>query len=177
MAKLSNFIKDSIIDACMKDRFDEQLKKLEDEGHELAELCYTTIYDEKQLKIVYSLEEVWFTTSEQIKVNAGGYSVVLNFKERKRFPYNAGHTLAIACPKLTARVQKYAERKEELNKERRETRQKLTAFIYSFGSIKQLKATWPEGKKYYSSWDVEQKTNLPALPIQEINSLLRLNKK
>ncbi|MBC3540631.1 Nmad5 family putative nucleotide modification protein [Rufibacter sediminis] len=179
MTRLTNEIRDSIIGKAINEKFEPVLSKLKKEEHELALLCYKSIYDKKVLAAANKLPKEWTRQDGCLRFNAGGYYLTFCLIDKKvPVPYSTGcATLGSLKDEALEKARAFAEKKKDIEDQKIKARYALQAVLYSVTTINKLKTVWAEGEKFYTMYDEQSpksKGGLPAVQIQELNEMLGL---
>lgn len=184
MTTLTNGIRDSILSRAISEAFADKKKAIASEEEALAIKLYKAVVPADEIKAAKAMKSGWIRKDRCLRFNAGGYSLNLCLRSRDDdtgLPVKYGNscnTIGSVTGELATEAQLFANKKEKLRTEETQAVTKMRAFLNSFTTMKKMKEAWPEGKKFYSMFDVERKKdNLPAIVTKEINAMLGLKKK
>jgi hypothetical protein len=175
--KLTNGVKQQIVNAVLADVLKTQKGELMEMGHALADAAYTEIYG-AMLQTMESLPYNAFCRSAGITVKFNGRnSGFLPFRAEsdgsssaRPFFYNEQHNFS-AEHKLTARFIEYTTAKEAYASNKYDKGRELRELLGSVTTSKRLSEAWPEGAVYYDPI-INKKISecLPAVPSDVLNS-------
>lgn len=171
----SQITRAAILEAYKK-KFDD-MAKLESR---LAIEAYNHIFPKKVRDQALAMPDKWVRLDSCLRINAGGWDLQLHCEKSLPVPYTGGGCgrLGSISGDLAIKIQDFSTAKKQAKEDYRNAEIKLTGFLSSFTTVKRLKDAWPEGKKYYESFDVTRNPDqLPAVITTEINAMLGLKSK
>lgn len=174
MTKLTQINRDAIIHETLADTIVVEIRALDKAEYALAEKIYDAYTTKEERDILSKLDAKWLQFSHVLSVNVGGWSGDLSFQREHPMRWTRWDRLVIADEKLAAEIKAHLQKNEEIKRKRDDAITKLKALLNSVTTIKRLAEVWPEGKAYWSKYDV--KTALPAIPVQAVNEVLGLPK-
>lgn len=179
MTRLTNDIRDTIVFNATKKSFISQNETMSKEENLLALELYNSLFDKKELTIIKKLDKKWFHYDTCLRFNCGGYDLRLCVKEGVPVPYDKGYCsrLGNINGELAEKAQVFANKKKDSEQQQQKTARTVKSLLFSVNTIKQLKTVWPEGSEFYSMYDEQSSKSiggLPAVQIEEINSILGL---
>lgn len=178
--RLTQEIKGNIVNKAIADKYEPIVADMLKREHKLAQQCYNSVYTKSVRDAVAVVPEGWFRLDSCLRFNAGGYDVRLEAGEKYRTPHQTScYRLGNIDGELADKVKKLVEEKKSTNDEANRDRTKLAGFLAQFNTFKQLHTSWPEGKKFYEKYDIENpvKAGVPAVITEEINSMLGIKPK
>ncbi|CCG43362.1 Nmad5 family putative nucleotide modification protein [Magnetospirillum molischianum] len=173
MNKLTNFDRDQIVGAVLKDAFDARNQAHQDEGYALGMSIYADVFGEKMIGQMNALPDGWLPTIKVVKVMIAGAWTELVLSDFVRvLASRNGHCLKSyeATDPLAERFTAWANAGEEIRVQKSELRNKVRALVYSVTTVKKLIEVWPEAVNYLPKKTVPVK--LPAVCGSDLNSLI-----
>lgn len=198
--RLTNDIRESLTNDILKHRFTADVDAIIEAQQAFAAKVYGDLFDGKTQAVIYGLPDGWFPdatdigvqfgyaggTNQFVRLYFGGYLTgILGRLQSKPTStttttkrvlaskahgcaklYDPSHTLSIEYGRLKNRT---AELKEAATVAERSIKTALS----EVSTIKRLVDTWPEVAAFASKYDTE-KPQLPSLPTDHLNELLRL---
>lgn len=176
--RLTNDMRDSIIRAAVKARFDKDIEaraKIEDK---IGRKFYAAVISEAERRAIAKLPERWWREDQCLRFNVGGWA--LNFAligKPVRVPKSSNcNTLgAISDPELVKEGQAHAESLKEDGRIRDEARRTLKGLVYSVSTVGALRTIWPEGAPFYSTIQAPPATQVAPI-VANINAMFGLTK-
>lgn len=177
-SKLTNMIRDQIIGKAIAATFDKEHQEISVAKAELAERCYNHIVPLDVRKLIAKLPEGWLRLDKCLRFHINGLYISLGHPKGLPVKYSNGCGVvgSIVDDVLRDDVIELNKREEAFNASKSKAYKALQQMIYGITTFKQLKATWPEGEKFYSSLQPKtESSNLPAIMVDDVNAMLGLN--
>lgn len=177
--RLTNHMRESIRDALLAHRFAEEEKAIKEALFEVADSMYNHFFSEKDQALMASLPQGWLPTDNDIHVRLGSSGqdfVVPDMSCSRRFPYNLHdrwQSLDDDHP-LVEQYKAIRTRSSELTKARSEAKKQVWAVLSTITTANKLLTVWPEAKPFVEQYIDMPAPQLPALPIDTLNNLLKL---
>ena len=181
--RLTNDLRDIICRKAVSHAFDPKKEALTQVEHGLAKEAYEAVFSDADRKAVAKVGKDWVRFDSCLKFNVGGLTITLNAAgEGFPVPYRINGYRGYSCNilgtvefgELADRIQKHANDLEAYEAERTKAAKQLSAMLSKINTIKKLREVWPEGAQFYSKYEVESVAALPAIRVDEINSMLGL---
>lgn len=176
--RLTNDLRERLI----RHRFEEPEGELEAREQRLADRLYNALYTNSERHRMMKLPNGWLKERLDIEVSMPGRGwVVLKFREPLRFQDQTGRcVLSLNTEDHSELIQdlhEYLEAKDMLSRTRQQARRDISAVLKSVHTDKRLLEVWPEVKPFLQEIvPLQPKSNLPAVPIQNLNTMLKLKK-
>lgn len=196
--RLTNHMRETIVNRVIQDRFEADHKALERDRAELALACYNEHYPQTVRDRMAALPDGWLPTDNDIVVKFGtedrgytrlcfnGYShnhrLVHEMPEEivKRFTETdaqKGCLMSLAQDHgLTVEFLKQRDEQEELDEATRKARSGVKSILNSSTTVKKLLEIWPEVLPYLGDLAPAPPPKVPAVKVEELNAQLRLPK-
>lgn len=180
--RLRNFDRDDIVRRAMKATFEKQYDKFQKKESKLLRRAYNLAFTRRERSLAKKLGPKWFVLDNSLRVVfSNGVSVWLNGRNNfdgDKFPMpRQREHVVITDAKLEAEILELKEAQDKLHQKESEAKVKLRALLNSVTTIDKLLDVWPEGKEFFQSYLVtNDKRNLPAIQVADINDLLGLNR-
>lgn len=176
--RLSNYIREQVLNAVLKHAFEAREKALEAEKFALGDAVYNDIYPEPLRKQMAALPDGFLPTDGDVKVQFEGQRFThVYFGERRRIAksheYNAARVYDAKHP-LTARYDAWKKAQDDLDAEKSKAKSSAEAVLNSVTTVKKLIEVWPEVEQFARPFAVESSSRAIALPIRELNARLGL---
>lgn len=176
--RLTNFIREQILDAVLKHAFAEREKALEAEKHALGDAVYNDTYPEPLRKQMAALPEGFLPTDSDLRVQFEGHRFThVYFGERRRVAkchdYSAARVYDEKHP-LTLRYEAWKKAQDELGAEKSKAKSSAEAVLGSVTTVNKLIQVWPEVEQFARPFAKESPSRAIALPIKELNQSLGL---
>lgn len=180
MTRLTNDLREQIIDRAMDATYLEKIKEFEAEENKVGLILYKSSFPKSVLDNVKKLPQEWTRKDSCLRFNCGGYDIRLSVPEPVPVPFSRDCSRIgdFSADSIEANLGKdFVSRKVTFDEEMRMTRRQLKTVIYNCSTIKQLKTNWPQGEKFYKIFETSPdiKTGLPAIQITELNKMLGLD--
>lgn len=174
-------------DKILHHRFTDDRKALREREYELAGLCYVATYSATTQRRMYTLPKGWLAERDDIGVAYGndGNVCYLNFGpdesghvQRKRFLDRSGRVAVkldpFDDPLLTDLLEQYHRDMDTHQDRYTQARRDVVRALEQANTVKQLVTAWPEVKPFVDQLSPSATTNLPAIPVKELNRALGL---
>lgn len=176
--RLSNYIREQVLNAVLKHAFEAREKALEAEKFALGDAVYNDIYPEPLRKQMAALPDGFLPTDSDVKVQFEGQRFThVYFGERRRIAksheYNAARVYDAKHP-LTARYDAWKKAQDDLDAEKSKAKSSAKAVLNSVPTVKKLIEVWPEVEQFARPFAVESPSRAIALPTRELNARLGL---
>jgi hypothetical protein len=183
--RLTNRIRDQIIERVIDFGFEEKFKAIREEVMALSEETYATLYPPALLDKMNQLEALeydrdgsyiqkeFYNSQASIRVAYGYRQDQIHFKQKKPVAANRRHFLDTEHP-LTIKHEQIAQRQECLTAEHNIVKREIRAILYSVTTFKKLYEVWPEVTQFTADIEVTAAMQLPAVKVDSINSKLGL---
>lgn len=171
--RLTNYMRDRIMESLLYKRFDGEKKQLVKDQAEFAVRLYQVLFPE--WKRMASLPRGWMPESRYFNVRIRGERHRLELKADFRFPCDdrernlQDEALINEFKLLNERVVKHDDDKAA-------ARQQGRAMLHSVTTVKKLLEVWPEVKPFLPK-DLANITTALALPVPSLNVMFRLGAK
>ncbi len=189
MQRLTNTTRDQIIDAAIeKSGHPQRVEALKAAEYRLAEdLRILSLGGEGEaVELERQAADIREAMSRQLsdypcfRIETSSYVEVIDHGKRRRFTFDAefGHRL---CPgrfyipvghEAVFWIAAYDDQAADVERQREEVRQAVSAIVYSVSNVKALLKVWPECAELLPS--PAPIVNLPAIPVATVNALLGL---
>lgn len=196
MTRLTNSIRDQIIKAVLKHRFSDEITTIIKERSVLADAVYNDIFKKSDRDIMQSLPEGWLHNDGylSVKIGEGGWGYInLNFNGSfsthlnsiagvsletiyKRVPNKQSRGCAAVyaeTSKIGTQYRDICNKIETLEQTIKDAENQLSAALSKATSIANLIKSWPEIEPFTKAF-APVKSNLPAIPTAQLNSILDL---
>lgn len=178
MTRLTNGMRDVIIDAAVAFKFDPIKKELGDTEDALAREAYAAIIPASEIKALKGVPERWLNYTKHLSINAAGYNVPLTLKEGAMLPVPRTSAFRLGdLPHgvLCDRIREHGHAKEAYISERKKARQAASTLLSSVTTLKALRAAWPDGETFYKQFEgAFPASTLPAVQVAKVNEMLGL---
>lgn len=175
MTRLTKDLVEQIARKAVDSSLKEEFLALKEKEHTLAEECYNSVFDKELLDKINTMPKNWLRHCDCLRFNANGWQVNLKTRFEVPTPHKEYCTiLGTLSGELAEKVQAFATERDTFHANKRESYLKLKSFLYSFTTIKKLRAVWPEGAEYYNEFDLQPVGGLPAPITAEINQILKI---
>ena len=186
--RLTNEIKDKIIDRAMANAFADGLKDVRKKLGALATKAYRANYATAAQEKASALSpEEWIARTNSVQIafyrennangTAGGHlTTERNIQVDKALPFRARDTLGYITVRDAAVYATYTElvaQRSEIKATIEKLRTNIRTLVYSAGTIKKLIEVWPEVTPFIPAEAFALKPQLPATLASDINSSLR----
>ena len=182
--KLTNKIRQEIVDKVISDKFDKSIGKIETEMNKLSLQIYNDNISKKYRDLMEKLPSNYFQNSSSIcvkgKINIAELlfgrrssfgALQLKLPKSKPLPEYLQYSDFTLSPKIEQKLNRLDFEAKNILSKKKSIEQELTIILHSCTTINQLLGIWPEGEKY-----IEVKTkNLPSVTSHKLNNLLGLN--
>lgn len=179
MAKLTNENRFTIRNLAIADKFDPLTQDLWAIERALAEEIRQDAYGPilKELEPLAEKYPEWFRFSNYICIR-NGYSGNFHFGKSVITPGYNGYSVDTSNRALIDKTRAHKDNEKDVRQQREQAEKKLDAMLSQFGTTKQLREGWPEGKPYWVQViGIEDKANtLPAIRTEEVNAIFGLPK-
>lgn len=196
MTRLTNDIRQALTTDILKHRFTADVDKLLSDQAEFARRVYEDIFDQSTRDRMNGLPEGWLSTRSSIAVQMGAYTNlhfdgyirsgdVSRLKTRPKERVNPTELRMPAnkcggCAKqydpstlLYRQHEKLEHREKELIGDVDTAKRSIIVALNAVSTVKRLIETWPEIDQFAKKYNTD-KPNLPAVPTNHLNDLLRL---
>lgn len=186
--RLTNDIRTAICDAAVSHAFDPRFAEMMKVEEALAREAYETVFTAEERKKASAIPANWLRYDACLRFNVGGQSITLNLVEpgvpvpyrpkagKGHGGYGCNILGVIQHGDLCDRIQKHAQAVETYKEERRAAQRSVSAMLMAVTTTKRLREVWPEGLQFFVAFEDETaRPQLPALRVDEINSMLGLS--
>lgn len=194
MTRLVNSHRDKIVNSVIEAKFKPLAMKLYQRRARLADMCYHALYSQSEFEQMEALPKGWLPTAEHLNYTFGTAHASLTFCGFRRYDFNIEPwevpTVSRIIQKRHEGVQTkifdaldfqtaeydgiqhaYSELKNNITHARKLT----AASLEKFRTVEKLLEAWPEIEEHVMSTEPDIiKTNLPAIPLLELNKILDL---
>jgi hypothetical protein len=178
--KLTNHIRDQIINNAMKGAFEKDEKALKSSLVKFADKCYRMNVSAAQEKAARQAPDEFLTlcnvASRILVKNDEGHTKFtewsMDLSRTVPFPGN-GTMIAVKSDAMVEEFRAIDAARTALSEKRYELRESLKRTVYSTGSLKKLLEMWPEVEGFLPDSLSAPKPQLPALPVGDLNDALR----
>lgn len=204
MARLTNDYRRQLLVAITRRTYQPKFEELLQEGKELADRVYNSVYPKKDRELMESLPSGWVPESDCVALNMDGELRCIYWNgslfgpyawkavDRMPHPFDRPNDLErrIAYKHIWGRGRaQLKENAEEIRKDLIEFNDKLEnlrdeyfdawrraeAVLNSVSTVGKLLKIWPEIAEFVpEEWYCPRKANLPSLPIAQLNEILDL---
>lgn len=186
--KLTKEVKSYIANDIIKHKFEPLFDTLVNEECAFANLVYEEHY-KNNLKQMQALPTGWLRTSDTAKIMTRGYGVQTFAFSKSRTvkrPYLAtddcgyrGFRVTVSDqinPKFEEPLNNLVKKREQLEKERKDTRRFVESALNKFNTSKQILDAWPEVESFVKPYinSGQASHNLPAVVLDQLNKDLGL---
>lgn len=186
MAKLTKYSREAIARRAVAHAFDPRQAALADAEDVLAREAYDSIFPKDEQALVAAIPSNWFRLDACLQFNVGGQRITLNVKgDGLPVPYRMKgsewgsygcHQIGtIEHGELCDRIQKHAQTVEDVKRERRDALRATENMLNAVTTTGKLKEVWPQGEQFYADYEDRPAPALPAVRVDEINSILGLS--
>lgn len=179
--RLTNHMRDCIRDALLKHRFGEEQKALAAQKESLAVRLYDHFFPKELQDKLNALPKGFLPEGCEIWVRMGEGT---NHFERFPFPdgqnrryrsadHNRWRVLDREHP-LCVEYMAIHSKEEDIVKTRRELKSQIVAALNSATTVGKLITLWPEVEPFCRQYIDRPPAQLPALPVESLNNLLKL---
>lgn len=181
--RLSNSIREVILNGMLEHRFGPPEKALEAEGFALGGRIYDTYYDQKTRRRIKRLPGGWLPTVLGVRVKIAGHAFEHDFghpgegKIRRVLEKDFERWRKAMCitiprdPELLQALISHAQRETKLKEQRQSAHKTGWAALVSCSTTKKLLDTYPDLAPFVPEPEV---VNLPAVPCETIVDLFDL---
>lgn len=178
--RLNKMIKDVVKTRLIKKVFEDGQEKLKKAKARFGNKLYNDVYSLKERKAMEAMPEGFLKTSTSLKVQFQDVFTHVHFDRR---PIAAKHDYS-CCKVYDAKdplCLEWVELKrteDQLEKEKRKAEVDIGVVLDQVTTLKRLLKIWPEVEPWVKDFAEPpvDRTNLPALPISELNKTLGLEK-
>lgn len=176
--RLNDRMRRTILNTVIAHAFDEEEQALAEEWKALGDACYDKRYPKAVREKMAALPKGWLPETNHIEVAFGGQQASLSFTDGdrrvqhrhsawgdRRYSIRADDRLSARFAELDRKQTKFEERKHEAEAQTR-------AALRSVSTIKKLRKEWPEIAPFTKG--LGDTPLLPALPVADLNAMLRL---
>lgn len=177
--RLTNQHRQAILRRVIGDRFEKQLKQIEEDFTSLADLVYAEIIEKQNLQLMNKLPESYFSWSDYISLRFGEAYTSLKMSKRLPIPYDAyTSTFAVftTTHSFSETYQRIKNEEHRINAEERKIRAKAQAVLDSVTTDNRLIEEWPEIEKIVRQVAQPTVKLLPAVLMEKLNRELGLGK-
>lgn len=173
--RLTNDIRDRIINAVMAHRFAAELKAIKAMEHALAIDIWNDIHDVKLRRLMDKLPDGYLTCHSRVKVMISSRMVELDLPDRVRGSKETHNPLKVYTGGgvIASLYEDYSNRKAKLKEDKDRAFASLKSAVYRYNTDLQLIEAWPEIASFVKA-AVPARAALPALQIETLNQSLRL---
>lgn len=181
--RISKSIRDSLESLLIQQTFGDRKKILVTKEDVLGDKIYRDTYPTKTREAMAKLPEGFLIETNTLRVVLGGSHTFVNFGEMRRIATkHKSYSAAKVYPVNHHYAQEYAalvEEKSKLENEVHSAKADIRAVISQARTVPQLLRIWPEVEPVLNQVLGKNpgKTNLPSVPIKELNKKLGLEKK
>lgn len=191
--KLTKQIRDHIQVALIKHRFQKEIEIFQNKSAKLADKIYNDVHNKKEQLLMTTVPSSWLRKSANIQVQFGRDYVNLNFNGRNSgFPEISKYSSLIdtiyrvvpvsGCQKVYETTDKISEQyltlqnfAKDLEDEIKKVGKEISATLNSLSTLSALIKAWPEVEPFVPAYAIKPTSiNLPALPVEDLNSQLGL---
>lgn len=177
MTRLTNSIKEEILEEALNFKFSKEEAEIEKKRKELANDVYNDIYSKKTQEIMTGIPKGYLPTDVDCYVQFCNEYTRVFWGDRRLIAYKHCNTNAVKVynetHKLTLKFLAIKEEYRDWRHRRSNARLSISTILNSVSTVKKLIEVWPEGKRFIKNLEAE-KVALPALPIAEVNKMLGL---
>lgn len=173
--RITSLMRDRIIAALIKHKFDEEKQEHERRTNEIARNIYSDVFAVDYQEFMGTLPDGWLPKSSYLHATIGGSYESLCLGAEFSFPYSkyngclavyeGDHPIGVAWVQL-------AGDKESLRRKVKEAKAAASAILESVTMTGALVAKWPEVAPFLPPESLPEM--LPSIPIESINKLLGL---
>lgn len=177
MTRLTNYMRDEIINKLIEHRFSEHEKELQKQGHILGLAIYDDIYPPEIQKAMAALPNNFLPLQFYICCNFGSKFAQVYFGCEKPVAYKHSYSSAKVynfSDPLSDQFFKLRDERKELKDKKDIARETAQSILYSVHTVKKLLQVWPECQPFVETVASVPKPMLPALPIADVNAMLGL---
>lgn len=180
--KLTNEIRDRIINSMALSAIEKDKSALKKREHALALKLWKAVYPSTERAAAAKMAEGWVRMDKCLRFNLCGMDIRLDTAEPVPVKASANgycHRLGdIADEKLAEEYRAYYRDWEALKKKGQDIQRQGKALLYSVTTFKRLEEAWPDGKKFYEKFKpVSEKGGVPALLMNDLNALMGIKAK
>jgi len=187
--KLTNAMRDAMIDQAMGKAFDARDKAHDKATTKLADAAYAHEYGAVE-KAANKLPQGWCSMSTTVLIDCAGFgyygrrdsqknSMLRMSKERRVPRYQTSNPVKIGGGHpLFEQAQAVADEYQAINRDKDELRAKLRAVVYAATTVEKLLAAWPECEAFLpASTPKPAGALVPVELVPELNAALNLKTK
>lgn len=180
--RLTNMIRDIVKSRLLEKTYKKREEQNKAAKTKLADQVYRDVYPLKIRRQMEAMPEGFMCHSESFNVNFAGERSYLYFSSRRPIARKHTNSYAVSYPAdhpLAVKWTEISREEKAINAEKRGTRTDIGVVLDQVTTLKKLIEIWPEVEPWVKDF-VEppvDRTNLPALPITELNKTLGLEKK
>lgn len=187
MPKLTKWNRESIASRAVAHTYDPRKVALAKAEDALAREAYAFLFPKAETNLVAAVPENWIRRDTCLRLNAGGERITLvligdglpvPYRPKGGdgdYGYSCNQLGTIPHGDLCDRIQAHARAVEALKEQRRDALRKVTTMLESVTTTSKLKEIWPEGEQFYSYLEPAPGPAVPAVRVDEINTLLGLS--
>ena len=185
--RINAYHREQITQRLLKHAFEKRERAAKKGWKDLGDAVYKDLYPASVRRHIQALGEDFFEKDTDVRVNFGGVTTSLFFYKQdgsyENRPISKAHDYAVA--EVYAADHPLAERyfalkddEGKLSEERQVACAQIDSLLRSAPTLEKLFELWPEVRKHAEDFlaDYREKTNLPAIPIQDLNRQLNLTK-
>jgi hypothetical protein len=178
--RLTNAMREIICRELLKQRFEAEEEAFLNDRMDFADRCYDAAFTPEEREIMSKLPDGYMPARSEIVFGFGGEWHVLRFRNAKKVPYADSNSwyfdrfaFGVTSP-MTREWAAHLDRKSSLQKKKDEAKTKIMAILCGVSTVKSLLKTWPEVAPWLPASAIDASTNLPAIPVAEVNAMLNL---
>jgi hypothetical protein len=177
--KLTNHIRDQIIDNALKGAFEKEQKANKARLTKFADKCYRMVVSAAQEKAARQAPDEFLNLCNVARLNLKddqGYSkfTAWNVDLSRVVPFPSGSTtLTIKSNAIAEEYRAIDAESDALTEKRKQLKESLKRTVYSTSSLKKLTEMWPEVEGFLPESLSAPKPMLPALPVGDLNAALK----
>lgn len=181
MARLAQYMKDSIIQRAIAHAYGVRQEVLRKEKTELALEFYNDVYPADVREKMAALPEGFLRTSSTMKVSIGGKTSLLDLSLSRRMCKRSEHNqhkVYDGAHPLSEKFWEFKCREEDLDAEIAKAKAGLKALLGSVSTVEALLKIWPEGEDFAGEYrGSKHSVSLPSVVVHDLNKMLNLYKK
>lgn len=173
--RLTNEMRDRIIEAAVKARFDAEKKARAKAEDALGRKLYKIAFTEAERRAVEKLPSRWWREDKCLRFNVGGMTLQFNLDGQgvKVPTINCNTLAAITDRDLIEEARSHADSTASGRKAREAAKGVLRGLVYSVTTIGALRSVWPEGAAFYRDIQAPPSTQIAPI-VADINKLFGL---
>jgi hypothetical protein len=171
--RLTQDRRNTILSSIIKDTFKKREDRIAKRENVLA-LRIRDVVLAKHKTAYLSLPVGFQRIASCVNANVGGRFIQLAFSVWSPCPSVTKQPVFIVGSPMEARISKWMNDRDDLNKERGDLREKISAALYSVTTHKRLVEIWPAVEKYLPA---DSPNNLPAIRVKELDQQIAAAKK